>query len=81
MAYFKVFLSGIAAVIIAELVPGPWSAFRAINGSRSTGLGAFAGLLADSFLSPLFWMFALLLFAILFAVGRFLKKNALKKAS
>ncbi len=70
MSYVKGILSGLAAMIIAEVAPGLWSAFRGINGSKATGLAAMAGGLAESFISPLFWALAIFVFAIFFAASR-----------
>jgi hypothetical protein len=70
MSYIKGILSVVAAIIIAELVPGPWSPLKGINGSKATGLAAFAGSLVESMFSPLFWMLAIVLFAIFFTASR-----------
>jgi hypothetical protein len=43
MAYVKGILSGLVAIIIAELVPGSWSVLRGMSGSKATGLAAVAG--------------------------------------
>jgi hypothetical protein len=70
MNYFKGILSGLASIILAELVPGPWSAFRGISGTKAIGLGAIAGGLTESAFSPLFWILAILFFALFFAASR-----------
>lgn len=70
MNYFKGILSALAAIIIAEIAPGPWSPFRALNGSKATGIAALAGLLVESLFSPLFWILVVVLFAIFFAASR-----------
>jgi hypothetical protein len=70
MPYVKVILSGLAAIIIAELAPGSWSVFRALNGSKATGLPAFAGLVAESIFSPTFWVLTVFLFALLFTASQ-----------
>ena len=43
MNYFKGVLSGLTAIIIAELVPGPWSPFSVLSDSKATGLAAVIG--------------------------------------
>jgi hypothetical protein len=70
MAYLKGILGGLAAIIIAEFVPGRWSVFRILNGSKATGMSAFIALLVESFFSPLFWVLAVFLFAVLFTASR-----------
>ena len=52
MDYVKGILSGLVAIIIAELVPGSWSVVRGMSGSKATGLAAVAGGLIESILSP-----------------------------
>jgi hypothetical protein len=66
MNYFKGILSGLAAIFLAELVPGSWSVFR----EKATGLAAVAGGLPESVFSPLFWILVVLFFALLFAARR-----------
>ena len=70
MVYFKGVLSGIAALFLAEVVPGPWFIFRGVSQEKATGLAAVAGGLLQSLFSPLFWLLALLFFALLFAASR-----------
>jgi hypothetical protein len=70
MNYLKGILSGLSAIFLAELVPGPWSMFRGISEQKATGLGAVAGGIMGSALSPLFWTLALLFCALLFAAIR-----------
>jgi hypothetical protein len=74
MDYVKGILSGLAAIILAECVPGPWSAFRGISQERATGLAAIAGGLAESAFLPLFWILAALFFALFFAASRLSNK-------
>jgi len=74
MDYVKGILSGLAAIILAECVPGPWFAFRGISQEKATGLAAVAGGLAESALSPLFWILAALFFALFFAASRLRNK-------
>jgi len=69
MFYIKSILSVLAALIIAELLPGPWSPLKGINGSKATGVAVFAALM-ESMFSPLFWMLAIALFAIFFTASR-----------
>jgi hypothetical protein len=70
MNYIKGILSGVAAIFLAESV-GPWSVlFRGIREQKATGLGAVAGGFMWSVFSPLFWILALLLFALLFAASQ-----------
>jgi hypothetical protein len=68
--YVKNILSGITSIILAELVPGPWSMFKGISEQKATGMGAVAGGLMGSALSPLFWTLGLLFFALFFAASR-----------
>ena len=77
MDYFKGILSGLAAIFIAECVPGSWSVFKGNSGEKATGLAAFAGGLAESVVSPLFWMLAILFFALFYAASR-LRNNLLR---
>jgi hypothetical protein len=70
MSYFKGILSALAAIIIADVVPGLWSLFRGINGSKATGLAVITGSLAESLFSPLFWILVILIFAMFFATSR-----------
>jgi hypothetical protein len=70
MNYVKGTLSGLTAIIISELVPGPWSLYTGINNSKATGMAAVAGLLLESLYSPLFWILVITLFAIFFAASR-----------
>lgn len=67
MDYVKGILSGLAAIILAELVPGSWSILRGISGTKATGLAAVAGGLAESVFSPLFWILAVVFFALFFS--------------
>jgi len=69
MDYAKGILSGLTAIILAELVPGSWSIFRGISGTRATGLGALEYGLLEALFSPLFWIVAVLFFALLFLLS------------
>jgi hypothetical protein len=70
MNYVKGILSGLAAIFLAEFVPGLWSMFKGISEQKATGLGAVAGGIMGSAFSPLFWTLALLFFALFFAASR-----------
>jgi hypothetical protein len=70
MDYFKGVLSGLVAIILAELVPGSWSPFWGVSSEKAIGLAAVAGGLAESIFSPLFWVIAISLFALFFAASR-----------
>ena len=70
MDYFKGILSAIAAIFLAQCVPGSWSVFKGISEQKATGLGAIVGGLVEGILSPLFWVFAALFFALFFAASR-----------
>ena len=70
MDYAKGILCGFTAIVLAELVPGSWSVFRGISGTRATGLAAVAGGLVESLFSPFFGIVAIVIFALLFAASR-----------
>lgn len=70
MIYVKGSLSALMAIILAELLPGMWSAFRGISQTKATGVAAIAGGLVESAFSPLHWILATLIFAALFAASR-----------
>jgi hypothetical protein len=74
MDYVKGILSALAAIILAECVPGPWSAFRGISQEKATGLAAIVGGLAESAFLPLFWIVAALFFGLFFAASRLSNK-------
>jgi len=74
MNYIKSILSGLAAIILAECVPGSWSVFRGISQEKATGLAAVAGGLVESVSSPLFWILAVMFFALFFAASRLKNK-------
>ena len=71
ITYLKAILSGLAALLLAECVPGPWSVFRLFSQEKATGLMAVAAGLLESALSPAFWMIAISFFALFFAAARF----------
>ncbi len=66
MDYVKNILCGLAAIFLAEFVPGPWSMFRGISEQKATGMGAVVG----GLFSPLFWTLVLLFFALFFVASR-----------
>ena len=70
MDYFKRFLCGLTSIFLAECVPGPWSVFKGVSREKATGLAALAGGLAESAFSPLFWIVAILFFALLYTASR-----------
>lgn len=70
MNYLKAVLCGITALVLAECVPGSWSMFKGISQQKATGLGAVAGGLMESAVSPLFWMLVVVFFALFFAASR-----------
>jgi hypothetical protein len=70
MDYLKVVLSGLAALFLAECIPGPWSVFRGLSQEKATGLMAFRAELEGSMLSPTFWILAIVLFALFLAASR-----------
>ena len=70
MDYFKGVLSALAAIIIVECVPGSWSVFRGISGTKATGLDAIGGELVGSLLSPFFWILVVLCFALFYLASR-----------
>jgi ABC-type Na+ efflux pump permease subunit len=70
MDYAKRILCGFTAIVLAELVPGSWSVFRGMSGTKATGLAVVAGGFLESLLSPLFWIVAIAIFALFFAASR-----------
>ena len=77
MIYAKGILSGLAALFLAEFVPGSWSVFKGISTEKATGLAAVAGGLVESIFSLLFWILAALFFALFFCASR-LESNLLR---
>ncbi len=69
MNYAKGILSGLAAILLAEFIPGS-SVFKVISTEKATGLAALAGGLAESIFSLLFWILAVLFFAMFFSASR-----------
>src|SRR5690348_10760697 len=70
MYYFKIILSMLAALFLASFGPGIWVMFRDFSTAKTTGLGAVAGGLTQSLLSPVFWIIVVLLFALFFGTSR-----------
>jgi hypothetical protein len=68
MDYAKGILSGLVAVILAELVPGVLWVFT--SGTKATGLAAVAGAFVESLFSFRFWILAILFFAVFFAASK-----------
>ena len=66
MNYVKGALSGLAAILIAEVV----FAWPFLSGSKATGLPALLALLVESLLSPRFWIVGIILFGLFFAASR-----------
>jgi hypothetical protein len=64
----------VAAIVVALLAPGLMLAFRGINSSKATGLAAVAGGFLEALSSPLFWILAILLFALFLAASRLSSK-------
>jgi len=69
MDYFKATLAGLTALILA-CVPGLWSAFAGISNTKATGLAADVVGIVESSFSPLFWLLAIVLFALFFFASR-----------
>jgi hypothetical protein len=67
-------LSALAAVFVGLLGPGLFFALRGINNSKATGLAAVVAGFLESFFSPLFWILAVLFFALFFAASRLSSK-------
>lgn len=70
MGYVKGILSGLAAMFLAVCLVSFRGMFRGISEQKATGLGAVAGGLAEGISSPLFWIVAVLLFALFLLVSR-----------
>jgi len=70
MDYIKAILSGLAAIILAACVPGPWSPFRGISSTKANRINRPRGWLAENIFSPLFWVLVVLFFALFFAASR-----------
>lgn len=66
MGYFKTVLSGLAAILIAELT----FFFPVLTGSKATGLAVIAGYSVESIFSLRFWLVGALLFGLFFTASR-----------
>jgi|GEM_PF-4751698 len=62
----KAVISAVAAIIIAWCV-NAWPMFR---GTRATGLAAVVGSFIESLFSPVFWLVAIVAFALFFFASR-----------
>jgi len=71
VAYLRVTLSALAAVIVALLGPTVVQAFQGVNSSRATGFAAVVGGALESFFTPLFWVIALALFTLFLVTSGF----------
>jgi len=74
VTYLRAGLSAIAAIFAALLGAGLITSFREISNERQTGLGAVAGVLPDSLLSPIFWLIVAAFFALFFVAGRIVNR-------
>jgi hypothetical protein len=74
VAYLRVTLSALAAVIVALFGPTVVRAFQALDSSRATGLAAVVGGTLESFFTPLFWVLAFALFGLFLGASRFSSK-------
>jgi len=69
MNYFKGILSGLAAIIVTELLTIWWT-IRATH-SKATGLDAIVAMLRESVFSPLVWSLAISFFTIFSSQANF----------
>lgn len=67
-------LSVLAAVFVGLIGPGLFLALRGIDNSKATGLAAVIGGFLEGFFHPLFWILAVLFFALFFAASRLSSK-------
>src|SRR5258708_1094883 len=70
MAYFKGVLATIATLFLSPFIPMFWTTFGGITSEKATGLTAVAGGLAESIISPWFWILALVFSAVFYFSGR-----------
>jgi len=73
----KGILSGLVAIILAEIVPGVWWAFTGISKSKATGIAVLWGGLIESLFCFRFWILAILFFALFFTASK-LRNKALR---
>jgi hypothetical protein len=76
MTYVKGILSGVSAVIAADLLLIWWVLIRGSQ-AKATGLALMIAFLRASVVSPLFWTLGISLFAVFFFASR-LESNALR---
>jgi hypothetical protein len=65
----KIQLCILAAVLLGLFGPGCWTAMRDVGQEKATGLGVIAGGLLEILLSPLSWITAVVVFALLFGAS------------
>jgi len=70
MTYVEWCLCGLAALFLAGFALMFISAFREAGQNKATGLAVLVVWLIESVRSPLFWLLAILFFAVFFATGR-----------
>ena len=75
MKHVRVGLSIMAAIFTAAFAQEVVMMLRYVSAEKATGLMAVAGGLAESFLSPIFWLSAILLFVLFFAASRLGSKS------
>jgi hypothetical protein len=75
MAYLKSILSALAAIVLAELIPGLWWAFKNTNGSKATGIAVIPAELVGSLLTPRFWILSILFFVLFLLASRVTNKS------
>jgi len=69
MSSFKIVLSAVAALLLAESI-SLWSVFRGMSTEKATGLAAIASDIVGSLFSPLFWVIAIVSFFLFFYASR-----------
>jgi len=72
--YVKGVLSVVTGIIFALIGPGLANALRGISAEKATGLAAVAGGFAEALFSPMFWVLAFLVAALLWAASRLSSK-------
>jgi hypothetical protein len=70
MTYVRGCLGGLAALFLAGFVVSFVTAFRSVSQDRAIGLAVLPALMIESVRSPLFWLLAILFFAMFYATGR-----------
>jgi hypothetical protein len=70
VTYLRGGLSVVAAILVALLAPGLVAAFWNVSTTKATGLTFVTAGFLESLLSPLFWILAILFFALFFAAGQ-----------